>query len=285
VAAIRARVDAPSRIDTGLPMDRAVDPTASLSRLERSLLSVSKRRGTAPFIAAVAAISIALSVAFTSLAMMAVRADRQDFIVALVISVVVPAVVAPAAASMLGRLLLAIDAASVELSHLARIDALTGALNRRAFAAEAEAMIVRRGVETLVVAMVDLDDFKGVNDRFGHGSGDSVLIELADALHDAIGGDGIVGRFGGDEFVALVLVPGDATEAVARLDATLDLGHVVRGVTASIGLIVTDEPVSLAEAMTRADHALYRAKRGRTAIDASPPASPAHLRSADADRP
>ena len=209
-------------------MDRAVDPTASLSRLERSLLSVSKRRGTAPFIAAVAAISIALSVAFTSLAMMALRADRQDFIVALVISVAVPAVVAPAAASMLGRLLLAIDAASVELRHLARIDGLTGTLNRRAFAAEAEGMIVRRGAETLVVAMVDLDDFKGVNDRFGHGCGDSVLIELADALHGAVGGDGIVGRFGGDEFVALLLVPGDAAEAVARLDATLDLDHVVQ---------------------------------------------------------
>lgn len=266
-------------------MDRAVDPTASLSRLERSLLSVSKRHGTAPFIAAVAAISIGLSVAITSLVMVAMRADRQEVMVALVIAVAVPAVVAPAAASMLGRLLLAIDTASVELRHLARIDGLTGVLNRRAFAAEAEAMIVRRGAETLVLAMVDLDDFKGVNDRFGHGSGDSVLIELADALREAVGGDGIVGRFGGDEFVALLLVPGDAAEAVARLDATLDLGHVVPGVTASIGLNVTDELVSLAEAMARADHALYRAKRGTAAIDASPPASPAHLRSADADRP
>lgn len=266
-------------------MDRAVDPTASLSRLERSLLTVSKRRGTAPFIAAVAAISIALSVAITALTMVALRADRQEFLIALVIAVAVPAVVAPAAASMLGRLLLAIDAASVELRHLARIDGLTGVLNRRAFAAEAEAMIVRRGTETLVVAMVDLDDFKGVNDRFGHGGGDSVLIALADALHDAVGRDGIVGRFGGDEFVALLLVPGDTTEAVARLDATLDLDHIVRGVTASIGLIVTDEPVTMAEAMTRADHALYRAKRDRAAIDMSSPGSPAHLRSADADRP
>ena len=123
------------------------------------------------------------------------------------------------------------------------------------FAAEAEAIIERRTTETLVVAMVDLDDFKGVNDRFGHGGGESVLIELADALGEAVGGDGIVGRFDGDEFVTLLLVPGDAAAAVARLDTTLDL-----------------------------DHAVYRAERGRAAIDASPPASPAHLRSADADR-
>lgn len=265
-------------------MEPAVEPTASLSRLERSLLTVSKRHGTAPFIAAVAAISIALSVAITSLVMVVLRSDRQEFTVALLIAVAVPAVVAPAAASMLGRLLLAIDAASVELRHLARIDGLTGVLNRRAFAAEAEAIIARRTAETLVVAMVDLDDFKGVNDRFGHGSGDTVLIELADALRRAVAGDGIVGRFGGDEFVALLLVPGDAAAAVARLDATLDLDHVVRGVTASIGLTVTGEPVALAEAMARADHALYRVKHGRAATDAASPSSRTHLRSADVER-
>jgi diguanylate cyclase (GGDEF)-like protein len=245
-------------------MGRAVDPTASLSRLERSLLHVSKQHGTKPFIAAVAGISILLSVAITMLVMVVLGADGEETLVALVISIAVPAVVAPAAASMLGRLLLAIDTASVELRHLARIDGLTGALNRRAFAEEAEAIIARRTTETLVLGMIDLDDFKGVNDRFGHGTGDTVLTVLADALSDAVAGHGVVGRFGGDEFVVLLLVqPTDATTATARLDTSCDLGHVVQGVTASMGLLVTDERVALSEAMTRADHALYRAKRDR----------------------
>lgn len=249
-------------------MDAVVDPTASLGRLERMLLRVSKQHGIKPFIAAVTGISVLLSVAISSLLMVLTGSTTEELVIAIAISVAVPGVVAPAAASMLGRLLLALDEASVELHHLARVDGLTGVLNRRAFAAEAGSVVELVGDRRLLVAMVDVDDFKGVNDHHGHAAGDLVLVELARRLDEAVGTHGRVGRFGGDEFVAVVAaaVP-DFGAVEARLAAACDLGDIVPGVTASLGVYTSVEPIALSEAVARADEALYREKRSRGAND------------------
>jgi diguanylate cyclase (GGDEF)-like protein len=245
-------------------MDAVVDPTASLGRLERMLLRVSKQHGIKPFIAAVTGISVLLSVAISTLLMVLTGSTTEELVIAIAISVAVPGVVAPAAASMLGRLLLALDEASVELHHLARVDGLTGVLNRRAFAAEAGAVVDLVGDRRLLVAMIDVDDFKGVNDHHGHAAGDLVLVELARRLDEAVGAHGRVGRFGGDEFVAVVAATASDVGAVeARLAVACDLDDVVPGVTASLGTYASVEPVALAEAIARADEALYREKRGR----------------------
>ncbi len=241
-----------------------VDPTASLGRLERILLRVSKQHGIRPFIAAVTGISVLLSVAISTLLMVVTRAPVEELLIAIAISVAVPGVVAPAAASLLGRLLLALDEASVELHHLARVDGLTGVLNRRAFATEASSVVELVGDRRLLVAMIDVDDFKGVNDIHGHATGDLVLVELARRLDEAVGAHGRVGRFGGDEFVAVVATIGPDFGAMeARLAAACDLDHVVPGVTASLGVHTSAMPIDLSEAMSRADEALYREKRNR----------------------
>lgn len=228
------------------------------------LLRVSKQHGIKPFIAAVTGISILLSVSISVLAMLAMAPTREELIITVLISISVPGVVAPAAASLLGRLLLALDEASVELHHLARVDGLTGVLNRRAFTAEATSVVDLVGDRRLLVAMVDVDDFKGVNDHHGHAAGDLVLVELARRLDDAVGELGRVGRFGGDEFVVVVAATSpDAGAIEARLAVACDLTDVVPGVTASLGVYTSAEPVALSEAITRADEALYREKRGR----------------------
>lgn len=237
---------------------------AALTRVERALLRVNKQHGSRPFVAAVTGISIGLSLLVTIPALLAIGTERADFIVGLVICIAVPGLVAPIAAAMLARLLRALDIATTELHHLARVDALTGALNRRAFTLAAEALIAARGDDTVVVAMVDIDDFKGVNDHFGHTTGDTVLVHLAEALAAYVGDRGVVGRFGGDEFVT-VCCAGESE--IAHLERVLasacDLSSVLGGVRASFGVRVADAGDSLAEAMASADHALYRAKARR----------------------
>lgn len=228
------------------------------------LLRVSKQHGIKPFIATVTGISVLLSVAISTLLMVVIGSTTEELLIAIGISVAVPGVVAPAAASMLGRLLLALDEASIELHHLARVDGLTGVLNRRAFATEASSVVELVGDRRLLVAMVDVDDFKGVNDHHGHAAGDLVLVELARRLDEAVGAHGRVGRFGGDEFVVVVAAIGPDYGAVeARLALACDLDDVVPGVTASLGIYSSAEPVALSTAISCADEALYREKRSR----------------------
>ena len=250
-----------------------MDPVASLPRLEQLLLRVSKERGLRPFIVAVTGVSIALSVSISVVAMMLTGARGAEVVATVIIAIGVPGLVAPAVASVTGRLLLALDLASTELRHLSRTDALTGVLNRRAFADDASELLrARRDGEVAVVAMIDVDDFKGVNDRHGHPTGDAVLAHLAHALGLAAGG-GVVGRFGGDEFAVVQIVEAaEITGARQAIDAACDLDAVLPGLRASSGVIVVDGSVALglAEAMTRADHALYRVKRQRPTTPLEP---------------
>jgi GGDEF domain-containing protein len=95
---------------------------------------------------------------------------------------------------------------NARLRAAAHTDGLTGLLNRTGFAvaaARTRAVAERRG-ETLVLAVIDLDDFKLVNDRDGHLAGDRMLLELAGAWTASLRPGDLLGRFGGDEFVLLV---------------------------------------------------------------------------------
>jgi diguanylate cyclase (GGDEF)-like protein len=130
---------------------------------------------------------------------------------------------------------------------------------------------------SLGVMMVDLDHFKGINDRFGHLAGDEVLIAVADTLRLAVRPDDLVGRFGGEEFSVLLTgaTLAEATEAADRLHQRISVlgGRTgsagdVRSVTASIGVAVFGHHgVELDELIEAADTALYRAKAaGRNQI-------------------
>jgi len=156
-------------------------------------------------------------------------------------------------------------------AFLAMNDDLTGLANRVSILGAIEDMARDATADGLperpYVLYLDLDDFKPINDRFGHQMGDFVLRTLAGRLRDAVGASGQIGRVGGDEFV-IALSPATACEAAevaarlseaARLPVDLGGGHSVRiGATiggASVGSAGVDA------ALARADARLYEGKR------------------------
>lgn len=160
------------------------------------------------------------------------------------------------------------------LSHrLAMTDPLTGVLNRRAIkAALLEAMAqADRYRRPLSLAMLDLDDFKLVNDIHGHTAGDEALHLVVRVVQARLRAPDRLGRFGGDEF--LILLPEtrlpDARALTARIsDLLRESEFDVRGLSltlsASFGEIEFEPGESLESALERVDRALYRAKYSRT---------------------
>jgi diguanylate cyclase (GGDEF)-like protein len=158
--------------------------------------------------------------------------------------------------------------------HAASHDPLTGLPNRRGFYQAGSALIADPAGYPLIAIVVDLDDFKRINDRFGHAAGDEVLVVVARRLAGYAGGE-LVARIGGDEFAGLLRTPTvDSSwlhRLTRRLTGTLAEPMPVAGnrltVTASVGLVPVCRRVHLADALHQADTAMYRAKlhRQRTA--------------------
>ena len=236
-----------------------MDPVAALTRFERYLLRTVSERGRAPFIIVVTALSCWLSLCITTLMMIFTDADTESFAIGLIIATAVPLLVAPAAAGCIARLLQALAAASGELHHLAHTDPLTGVLNRRAFVATGEALMAEPGTRHLV-AMIDVDEFKAVNDRHGHGTGDRALVVLAERLLDAVSGAGVVGRIGGDEFAVLAQIDDDHSPLLRSFTDGIALDDVVAGLCASVGTAVVAGG-TLEDALVVADRSLYEIKR------------------------
>ncbi|MEH0935521.1 GGDEF domain-containing protein [Micromonospora psammae] len=151
--------------------------------------------------------------------------------------------------------------------HAASHDPLTGLPNRRAFYRLAAALLTDPGGRPLIAVVLDLNDFKQVNDRYGHAAGDQVLISVAQRLA-AFAGDNPVARLGGDEFAGLLASPAvdrrwieHATRRLCEsMAAPIPLGGRSIRVTASVGLAPVTGPTQLTEALCRADAAMYRAK-------------------------
>lgn len=108
--------------------------------------------------------------------------------------------------SGLGMILLVKEKSDMKLLHSTRTDSLTGVLNREYFYEIAESKLVNatKKNRSLGIVMMDLDAFKGINDRYGHIIGDEVLKCYANAINDAKEDDVVVGRYGGDEFLLIV---------------------------------------------------------------------------------
>jgi len=154
------------------------------------------------------------------------------------------------------------------LQRLATQDELTGALNARAFGERLgqELERNRRHNRPLALLYLDLDDFKTVNDRHGHHTGDAVLRLVADATRHAVRQSDIVGRLGGDEFAVLMPETDGAVADAAATRLANGIRTVFRGtpsVTASIGLVSTVNAAvaGAEELLRRADQAMYEAKR------------------------
>jgi diguanylate cyclase (GGDEF)-like protein len=157
-----------------------------------------------------------------------------------------------------------------EARQAARVDSLTGALNHGAMLSRLEEEIdrSRRYRTGLAALIIDLDDFKSINDRWGHATGDSVLRQVAALLRSEFRAHDQVARYGGDEFV--VLLPhaaGPRAEIAARraLRRLRDI-HVVTDegreqLSASLGLAEWAEPETPHELLAKADQALLAGKR------------------------
>ena len=161
-----------------------------------------------------------------------------------------------------------------ELAQRATHDQLTGLPNR--FLLEdrlGQALArVRRGAGSLAVFVLDLDDFKGINDRLGHAAGDDVLIEAARRIRAVLRPADSAARVGGDEFVLVCesVELAEADRLASRLAAAFRKPMLVAAtavtIGVSVGLSLTDDPASDPERLIgAADQAMYRAKRDRHA--------------------
>ncbi|MBS1177438.1 MAG: hypothetical protein H6R06_1850 [Proteobacteria bacterium] len=166
------------------------------------------------------------------------------------------------------------------LQQLARRDALTGLLNRRAMhaALDQHARQRRRAADTFSVLMIDVDHFKDVNDRHGHEAGDHALMHISRLMAQALRTQDRLARFGGEEF--LVLLPAsNLARALAEAESLrlqvrsqpLELGELSVPLSVSIGVAEwAGSSEDLSRLLARADDALYRAKRlGRDRVEAA----------------
>jgi diguanylate cyclase (GGDEF)-like protein len=155
-------------------------------------------------------------------------------------------------------------------------DALTGLTNRRALLAGMNALgrLAQRAGTSVAVLMVDVDDFKQINDRHGHQRGDEVLARVARAIRQAMRRSDVVARFGGEEFLVFLpeLRPKSLAEMAEKVRAAIvGIAGEVDGVTVSVGAAATrledDVEAALQRLIARADASLREAKaRGKNAV-------------------
>jgi diguanylate cyclase (GGDEF)-like protein len=158
----------------------------------------------------------------------------------------------------------------LQLKEMAEIDPLTGIYNRRRVLELGERALRQalRYDEPFSVLLLDIDHFKAVNDRYGHGVGDLVLREVAERCKGALREVDLFGRLGGEEFVAFLHHSGlaqalTAAERVCKAvgAAAIPIGSDGARVTASIGVAeLTPDAADMDELLLRADKALYQAK-------------------------
>ncbi|GGK42215.1 hypothetical protein GCM10010124_38820 [Pilimelia terevasa] len=156
--------------------------------------------------------------------------------------------------------------AQAQLAHQAQHDSLTGLANRRLF--EHRLTTIEGSGQPASVVLIDLDDFKLINDRLGHVTGDALLVGVADRLRCCVRGSDTVARLGGDEFA--LLLPGlsatAADEVLDRITRALDRPVSVDGldllVGSSIGITDAAPDLDSTELLRRADLAMYAAKSG-----------------------
>ena len=160
-----------------------------------------------------------------------------------------------------------LEKALAEAGEAACTDPLTRALNRRGFdkACQREQARARRAGKQCALALIDLDDFKRLNDTLGHQVGDRVLVHLVELLHSSMRPSDVLCRFGGEEFVLMLpdTTLADASKVLSRFLSEFS-ARAIPGtntmMTFSAGVVVQDADEPLEDAIQRADAATYAAK-------------------------
>lgn len=178
-----------------------------------------------------------------------------------------------------------LEAELIHMSTLVRIDPMTQSLNRRGIEDEFQKEAARsdRYGSPLCAAMIDIDNFKKLNDTYGHMTGDDVLIHLVQVAKEELRVTDVIGRMGGEEF--LILLPNtqldDAIKTVARVQRGLTRRLFLHNndrllITFSAGVALREQGESQESVMERADKGLYEAKRtGKNKVCQAPALLPA----------
>jgi len=236
------------------------------------LRNLLRRFGVARLAFGLTIISVVLSVLITTLIGLALGGSGPG-VIGLTIAIVAPLVIAPIMSLQMLILLNRLDQAETRLQALSITDDLTQAFNRRYFIslAELELARVRRYGGLSSLAILDLDNFKEINDSLGHLAGDEVLRGFAAASRQSLRGGDTFARYGGDEFILLLpnTTAAVAAEVVNRIHHSLPAlpantstnGHAAP-ITFSAGIaILSQDTSSLDDTIKHADEALYAAKR------------------------
>lgn len=240
------------------------------------------RRGLWPVCAGLTLFGIAASSGIALVINAILQRSPHDFWISMITSAGIPALIAPPVTWQAMRLLIEADEARRAAESMAVTDALTGTYNRRHFfiAGERGFAHARRLHEPASLLLLDVDDFKAVNDLHGHALGDRVLIAVAQACMACMRESDLLARYGGEEFVALLpatdlahalQVAERIRAAVAGLQFNTDTGASVRP-TVSVGVaMLTRASTTFDALLAQADSAMYRAKRsGKNRVDATP---------------
>lgn len=148
-----------------------------------------------------------------------------------------------------------------KLTYISEIDHLTSLYNRR----KIDKILNENNTDTLSIAILDIDDFKQINDKFGHQKGDVVLKKFAKTLKQNVRSTDMVGRWGGEEFI--IIFPStnidDAFKCIQKIKNILkNLSfEEIATITCSFGISSADGKISLSELISKADAALYVAKK------------------------
>jgi two-component system cell cycle response regulator len=151
--------------------------------------------------------------------------------------------------------------------QLAVIDPLTRLYNRRYLISHLEGLCADAANQDFAVLMLDVDNFKAINDRYGHRMGDAVLQRVAEILRANLREVDMVARYGGEEFVVVVGLSADASRAHGVAEKLRQAIEHLRvdtqiGVTISVGVALAESFCSASMLLEQADEALYEAKRG-----------------------
>lgn len=187
----------------------------------------------------------------------------------LVIVIIIPGIIAPVMTSRFIRLVQELDRAEGKLTELARRDALTGVYNRRYFLelAVREFQRSERYGLPLSLILLDVDNFKQINDTYGHAVGDEVLVNLAEILRSSLRGFDTLARYGGEEFVIMLpetslVGAGNVAERIRRSVERAPADFFAE-LTISAGVSeLKQDTAGLDDLLGQADRALYQAKEG-----------------------
>jgi len=158
-----------------------------------------------------------------------------------------------------------------ETEQLSMADPLTGLINRRAWERQFKPLVDRadHAGQRVYVLFVDLDHFKSLNDHFGHRVGDQALVDVASVMRSIVPPPGLVCRYGGEEFVAALVVDnGAAARSIAETlraavaSRAIPVDTAGRTLTLSIGLARHRHSTASDETIEQADSAMYQAKAG-----------------------